>query len=145
MPCEEGGAAGPAAQAATAMGFGTEGAAFLAAKVGVQATMASTAVGTLNHQGNVFKALEDLGKPASLRNLATSIATAGLTDGLATQLEIPTTELQILSEHARYAAVKAAVSMPLQATLGVQSLDHIFTHKYGLAEMRYRNRYSSLV
>ena len=73
-----GGAGGPAAQAATAMGFGAEGAVFLAAKAGIQAVAASTVVGTLNHQGNVFKAVEDLGKPRALKSVATAIATAGL-------------------------------------------------------------------
>ncbi|MGL4825178.1 MAG: DUF637 domain-containing protein, partial [Alphaproteobacteria bacterium] len=73
-----GGAGGPAAQAATAMGFGAEGAAFLAAKAGVQAVASATVVGTVNHQGNVFKAVEDLGKPTALKSIATAIATAGL-------------------------------------------------------------------
>ncbi|MGL4825642.1 MAG: DUF637 domain-containing protein, partial [Alphaproteobacteria bacterium] len=118
-----GGAGGPAAQAATAMGFGAEGAAFLAAKAGVQAVAASTVVGTMNHQGNLGKALEDLGKPKALKSIATAIATAGLTEGLAVRLEIPTTQLTTLGEHARAAGLKAAISVPLQATLGGQAFE----------------------
>ncbi|MGL4825085.1 MAG: DUF637 domain-containing protein, partial [Alphaproteobacteria bacterium] len=113
-----GGAGGPAAQAATAMGFGAEGAAFLAAKAGVQAVATAATVGTLNHQGNLGKALEDAFKPPSLKSIATAIATAGLTEGLATGLKIPTTELKTFGEHATYAGLKASISVPVQATLG---------------------------
>ncbi|MGL4426362.1 MAG: DUF637 domain-containing protein, partial [Alphaproteobacteria bacterium] len=74
-----------------------------AAKAGVQAVAASTVVGTLNHQGNLGKALEDLGKPDRLRSIAASIVTAGLTEGLATGLKIPTTDLKTFGEHATYA------------------------------------------
>ncbi|MGL4427142.1 MAG: DUF637 domain-containing protein, partial [Alphaproteobacteria bacterium] len=49
-----------------------------AAKAGIQAIAASTVVGTVNHQGNLGKALEDLGKPKALKSIATAIATAGL-------------------------------------------------------------------
>ncbi|MGL5784019.1 MAG: DUF637 domain-containing protein [Alphaproteobacteria bacterium] len=49
-----------------------------ATKAGIQAVAASTVVGTLNHQGNLGKALEDAFKPPSLKSIATAIATAGL-------------------------------------------------------------------
>ncbi|MGL4825436.1 MAG: hypothetical protein ACRC4G_04485, partial [Alphaproteobacteria bacterium] len=39
-----------------------------AAKAGVQAVAASTVVGTVNHQGNVFKAVEDMAKPEALKS-----------------------------------------------------------------------------
>ncbi|MGL4427135.1 MAG: DUF637 domain-containing protein, partial [Alphaproteobacteria bacterium] len=45
-----------------------------AAKAGIQAVAASTVVGTMNHQGNLGKALEDLGKPKALKSIATAIA-----------------------------------------------------------------------
>ncbi|MGL5720712.1 MAG: HNH endonuclease [Alphaproteobacteria bacterium] len=49
-----------------------------ATKTSLQAANAATIVGTVNHQGNVFKAVEDLGKPTALKSVATAIATAGL-------------------------------------------------------------------
>jgi Possible hemagglutinin (DUF637) len=122
-----GGAAGPAAQAATAMGFGTEGAAFLAAKAGVQALAKAATVGVLSHQGNFGKALEDAFRPPTLRSIAASAVTAGLTQGLATHLEIPTTQLTTFGEHAAYAGLKTAVSVPVQATLGGKKLGDALT------------------
>ncbi|MGL5720167.1 MAG: DUF637 domain-containing protein, partial [Alphaproteobacteria bacterium] len=112
-----GGAAGPAAQPATALGFGTKGAAFVAAKAGVQAVAASTVVGPLNHQGNVGKAVEDLGKPEGLRAIATSILTAGLVENVTQTLKLPDAP-KTFGEHFQNAAIKAAVSLPVNMALG---------------------------
>ncbi|MGL4824602.1 MAG: DUF637 domain-containing protein, partial [Alphaproteobacteria bacterium] len=56
----------------------TQGFAYAATKAGIQAVAAATVVGTVNHQGNAGRAVEDLGKPTALKSIATAIATAGL-------------------------------------------------------------------
>ncbi|MGL5785176.1 MAG: DUF637 domain-containing protein, partial [Alphaproteobacteria bacterium] len=88
-----------------------------AAKAGVQAVAASTVVGTLNHQGNVFKAVEDMAKPDGLRAIATSILTAGLVENVTQTLKLPDAP-KTFGEHFQKAAIKAAVSFPLNMALG---------------------------
>ncbi|MGL5720104.1 MAG: DUF637 domain-containing protein, partial [Alphaproteobacteria bacterium] len=88
-----------------------------AAKAGMQAIAASTVVGTMNHQGNVGKAVEDLGKPDSLRAIATSILTAGLVENVTHTLKLPEVP-KTFGEHFQKAAIKGAVSLPVNATLG---------------------------
>ncbi|MGL5784628.1 MAG: hypothetical protein ACRCYZ_04095 [Alphaproteobacteria bacterium] len=39
----------------------------ITAKAGIQAVAAATVVGTVNHQGNAGRAVEDLGKPEALK------------------------------------------------------------------------------
>ncbi|MGL4427140.1 MAG: DUF637 domain-containing protein [Alphaproteobacteria bacterium] len=48
------------------------------ATAGAKSLFIQGGLGLLNHQGNVFKAVEDLGKPKALKSIATAIATAGL-------------------------------------------------------------------
>ncbi|MGL4825490.1 MAG: DUF637 domain-containing protein, partial [Alphaproteobacteria bacterium] len=88
-----------------------------AAKAGVQAVAASTVVGTLNHQGNVGRAVEDLGKPESLRSIATSILTAGLVENVTQTLKLPDAP-KTFGEHFQKAAIKAAISLPVNMALG---------------------------
>ncbi|MGL5784475.1 MAG: DUF637 domain-containing protein, partial [Alphaproteobacteria bacterium] len=115
-------AAGPAAQAAKALGFGTEGVVFMAAKAGVQAVASATVVGTVNHQGNAGRAVEDLGKPDSLRSIAASMVTAGLVENVTQTLKLPDAP-KTFGEHFQKAAIKAAVSVPVEATLGGQTFE----------------------
>ncbi|MGL5720592.1 MAG: DUF637 domain-containing protein [Alphaproteobacteria bacterium] len=88
-----------------------------AAKAGVQAVAASTVVGTVNHQGNVGRALEDMGKPDSLRSIAASMVTAGLVENVTQTLKLPDAP-KTFGEHVQKAAIKAAVSVPVNMTLG---------------------------
>ncbi|MGL4824963.1 MAG: DUF637 domain-containing protein, partial [Alphaproteobacteria bacterium] len=76
-----------------------------AAKAGVQAVAASTVVGTLNHQGNVGKAVEDMAKPEGLRAIATSILTAGLVENVTQTLKLPDAP-KTFGEHFQKAAIK---------------------------------------
>ncbi|MGL4426367.1 MAG: DUF637 domain-containing protein, partial [Alphaproteobacteria bacterium] len=48
------------------------------AAAGAKSVLIQGSLGLLNHQGNIGKALEDLGKPKALKSIATAIATAGL-------------------------------------------------------------------
>ncbi|MGL4825434.1 MAG: DUF637 domain-containing protein [Alphaproteobacteria bacterium] len=48
------------------------------AAAGAKSALIQGGLGLLNNQGNVFKAVEDLGKPTALKSIATAIATAGL-------------------------------------------------------------------
>jgi Possible hemagglutinin (DUF637) len=100
----------------------TQGFAYAATKAGMQAVASATVVGTVNHQGNLGKALEDLGKPQALRSIAASIATAGLVEDLTTRLKLPDTP-KTLTQHAQRAAVKSAISVPINAMLGGQKLE----------------------
>ncbi|MGL5784870.1 MAG: DUF637 domain-containing protein [Alphaproteobacteria bacterium] len=52
-----------------------------ASEANIQAVAASTVVGTLNHQGNAFKAVEDVAKPQGLKSLALAGLTGGLMEG----------------------------------------------------------------
>ncbi|MBI2240651.1 MAG: DUF637 domain-containing protein [Magnetospirillum gryphiswaldense] len=45
--------------------------------------VSQASISLINNQGNIGKVLAELGSSASLRNLATSVAAAGLTQGLA--------------------------------------------------------------
>ncbi|MGL5719336.1 MAG: DUF637 domain-containing protein, partial [Alphaproteobacteria bacterium] len=93
-----------------------------AAKAGVQAVAASTVVGTVNHQGNVFKAVEDLGKPEGLKSIALAGLTGGLVDGASLKLGIPK-QPQTLTGHFQKAAVKGLASGTVNATLGGQTFE----------------------
>ncbi|MGL4824961.1 MAG: DUF637 domain-containing protein [Alphaproteobacteria bacterium] len=100
----------------------TQGFAFGAVEASLQAATTATVVGTLNHQGNVFKALEDLGKPSGLKSIALAGLTGGLVDGASLKLGIPK-QPKTLGEHFQKAAIKAAVSVPVEATLGGQTFE----------------------
>ncbi|MGL5719781.1 MAG: DUF637 domain-containing protein, partial [Alphaproteobacteria bacterium] len=91
-------------------------------KAGMQAVASATVVGTVNHQGNVGRALEDMAKPEGLRAIATSILTAGLVENVTQTLKLPDAP-KTFGEHFQKAAIKAAVSVPVNATLGGQTFE----------------------
>ncbi|MGL4824973.1 MAG: DUF637 domain-containing protein, partial [Alphaproteobacteria bacterium] len=76
-----------------------------AAKAGIQAVASATVVGTMNHQGNVGRAVEDMGKPEGLRAIATSILTAGLVENVTQTLKLPDAP-KTFGEHFQKAAIK---------------------------------------
>ncbi|MGL5720598.1 MAG: DUF637 domain-containing protein, partial [Alphaproteobacteria bacterium] len=86
-------------------------------KAGMQAVASATVVGTVNHQGNVGRALEDMAKPEGLRAIATSILTAGFVENVTQTLKLPDAP-KTFGEHVQKAAIKAAISLPVNATLG---------------------------
>ncbi|MGL4426186.1 MAG: DUF637 domain-containing protein, partial [Alphaproteobacteria bacterium] len=75
-----------------------------ATKASLQAAATATVVGTLNHQGNIFKAVEDLGKPQGLKSLALAGLTGGLMEGASLHLKLPK-QPQTFAGHFQKAAV----------------------------------------
>ncbi|MGL4997994.1 MAG: DUF637 domain-containing protein, partial [Cetobacterium sp.] len=80
-----------------------------AVEASLQAAATATVVGTLNHQGNLGKALEDLGKPRALKSLALAGLTGGLMEGASLHLKLPK-QPQTFAGHFQKAAVRGAVS-----------------------------------
>ncbi|MGL4825437.1 MAG: DUF637 domain-containing protein, partial [Alphaproteobacteria bacterium] len=103
----------------------TQGFAYAATKAGMQAVASATVVGTVNHQGNAGRAVEDLGKPDSLRSIAASMVTAGLVENVTQTLKLPDAP-KTFGEHFQKAAIKAAVSVPVNMTLGGVDPDKAF-------------------
>lgn len=106
------------------IGVGVPGA---MATVGAKAVTTQTLVGLVNHQGNPLEALKDLTSGDSLRSLATTILSAGLTRGICNVLELPTdigVEKTPL-EHIEVAAIRATVNGALNTVILGKDIDDV--------------------
>ncbi|MGL4998267.1 MAG: DUF637 domain-containing protein, partial [Cetobacterium sp.] len=74
------------------------------AAAGAKSVLIQGGLGLLNHQGNVFKAVEDLGKPQGLKSLALAGLTGGLMEGASLHLKLPK-QPQTFAGHFQKAAV----------------------------------------
>jgi adhesin HecA-like repeat protein len=106
------------------IGIGVPGA---MATAGAKAVTTQTLVGLVNHQGNPLEALKDLTSGDSLRSLATTILSAGLTRGVCNVLELPT-DIGIEKtplEHIEVAAIRATVNGAFNAALMGKDVDDV--------------------
>ena len=81
---------------------------------------AQSAVALVANQGNIFKAAADIISPSTLKNLAFSMATAGLMQGVgaAFDIDLNVSKFDTLAQHAQYQALSAGVGIGLDLASG---------------------------
>jgi hypothetical protein len=118
------------AEVAAFLEIGTLGTGMISAAISTLS--AQTAVGLMNHRGNVGRVLKDITSKDALRSLAVSVAAAGLTQAIGTEFGIAKPDVGVLKalsstevfmEYLQYNLVNAGVSTTLNATVGGQSLE----------------------
>ncbi|MBA3814387.1 MAG: DUF637 domain-containing protein [Alphaproteobacteria bacterium] len=96
----------------------------------MQATLTSTAftslvtqasVSLINNQGNLSKTFKDLGSSQQIRSFATSVLSAGITQGLSTQLNVPS-HATTFTEHLQKNLVNSGTSAGLNILLHKQDV-----------------------
>jgi hypothetical protein len=100
---------------------GTAAAAMVSA--GVASLSSQAAVAMVANQGNIGQALKDLSSANALRSFAISIVSAGLTNGMGSEIlpKNPTT----LLEHAQAVAVRTTTSIALGTVIGGHKLEDV--------------------
>lgn len=100
---------------------GTVTGAMISAGIGNLTSQAAVAL--LTHQGDVGAALKSIASSQGVRSLAVSVASAGVTQGVANELGINMTpETQTFMDRVQEGAVQAAVTTTVGATIGGQDL-----------------------
>ena len=92
------------------------------ATAGVSTLTSQFTAGMMTHHGQVGRALDDLGRPHAVRQMATSLVTAGLTHTLSEALQVnlspQLTPSSSLEDFFRASLFQTAVSVPVHITLG---------------------------
>lgn len=83
--------AGAGSSAAGALGFSTTGVASSMAQAAITSLSTQASISLINNGGNVAATLKELGSDQSIRNLVTSIATAGALKSISVQFNLPET------------------------------------------------------
>ena len=122
-------------QFAGVLGFaeGTMGATVAAAGFSTMVSQAS--VSLIANKGDIGKVLEDLGSSESLRALATSMVTAGLTKGIATKLKIPTSPDGFVQQ-LKYNTLRGGVDIFADVAINNKNLGESLEHNIKYAGVR---------
>ncbi|MGN6671450.1 MAG: DUF637 domain-containing protein, partial [Candidatus Nucleicultricaceae bacterium] len=106
------------------IGTGTIGA---MTTIGAETLSTQAVIGMINNGGNIFKTLEDMASPDTLRSLAISVATAGLTNEFSIMSGVPIHPKGVeFVDHLQSRMLHMADQIPVESVLSRRSFEEVF-------------------